>query len=97
MCQLSLLFVVCIFVVYLFVLCLFVCVCVCVCVDLDLVCCGDLVLCLCVCVCVCVGSSSTRPWMDSLDPETLYVSPEQAGQPPLTLPTLEVSDVALVG
>ncbi|XP_034437557.1 CUGBP Elav-like family member 1 isoform X3 [Hippoglossus hippoglossus] len=35
--------------------------------------------------------------MDSLDPETLYVSPEQAGQPPLPLPTLEVSDVALVG
>ncbi|XP_062246441.1 CUGBP Elav-like family member 1 isoform X1 [Platichthys flesus] len=33
--------------------------------------------------------------MDSLDPETLYVSPEQAGKPPL--PTLEISDVALVG
>ncbi|XP_053272103.1 CUGBP Elav-like family member 1 isoform X2 [Pleuronectes platessa] len=35
--------------------------------------------------------------MDSLDPETLYVSPEQAGHPPLPLPTLEISDVALVG
>ncbi|XP_035484430.1 CUGBP Elav-like family member 1 isoform X4 [Scophthalmus maximus] len=35
--------------------------------------------------------------MDSLDPETLYVSPEQTGQPTLPLPTLEVSNVALVG
>ncbi|XP_039985512.1 CUGBP Elav-like family member 1 isoform X4 [Xiphias gladius] len=35
--------------------------------------------------------------MDSVDPETLYVSPEQTGQPALPLPTLEVSNVALVG
>ncbi|XP_040897634.1 CUGBP Elav-like family member 1 isoform X4 [Toxotes jaculatrix] len=35
--------------------------------------------------------------MDSLDPETLYVSPEQAGQPTLPLPSLEVSSTALVG
>lgn len=41
--------------------------------------------------------SSARPWMDSLDPETLYVSPEQTGQTTLPLPNLEVSGVALVG
>ncbi|XP_056268493.1 CUGBP Elav-like family member 1 [Pseudoliparis swirei] len=33
--------------------------------------------------------------MDSLDPETLYVSPEQTGQ--ITLSTSEVSNLALVG
>ncbi|KAF7657845.1 hypothetical protein LDENG_00021240 [Lucifuga dentata] len=33
---------------------------------------------------------SARPWMDSLDPETLYVSPEQTGQP--TLPPSSPED-----
>ncbi|KAF3833335.1 hypothetical protein F7725_027000 [Dissostichus mawsoni] len=33
--------------------------------------------------------------MDSLDPESLYASPEQTGQPHLTLPTSEVSNLAL--
>ncbi|XP_051236135.1 CUGBP Elav-like family member 1 isoform X6 [Dicentrarchus labrax] len=35
--------------------------------------------------------------MDSLDPETLYVSPEQTGQPTLPLPNSEVSNLALGG
>ncbi|XP_042273620.1 CUGBP Elav-like family member 1 isoform X1 [Thunnus albacares] len=35
--------------------------------------------------------------MDSLDPETLYVSPEQAGQPTFPIPTSEVSNLALGG
>ncbi|XP_034414683.1 CUGBP Elav-like family member 1 isoform X4 [Cyclopterus lumpus] len=35
--------------------------------------------------------------MDSLDPETLYVSPEQTGQTTLPLCTSEVSNLALVG
>ncbi|XP_032392696.1 CUGBP Elav-like family member 1 isoform X12 [Etheostoma spectabile] len=35
--------------------------------------------------------------MDSLDPETLYVSPEQTGQPTLPLPSSEVSNLALGG
>ncbi|XP_031733018.1 CUGBP Elav-like family member 1 isoform X8 [Anarrhichthys ocellatus] len=35
--------------------------------------------------------------MDSLDPETLYVSPEQTGPPTLPLSTSEVSNLALVG
>nr|XP_043874521.1 CUGBP Elav-like family member 1 isoform X1 [Solea senegalensis]XP_043874522.1 CUGBP Elav-like family member 1 isoform X1 [Solea senegalensis] len=35
--------------------------------------------------------------MDSLDPETLYVSPEHSGQPTLPLQTVEVSSAALVG
>ncbi|XP_074479262.1 CUGBP Elav-like family member 1 isoform X10 [Sebastes fasciatus] len=35
--------------------------------------------------------------MDSLDPETLYVSPEQTGQPMLPLPTSDVSNLALGG
>ncbi|XP_029312604.1 CUGBP Elav-like family member 1 isoform X5 [Cottoperca gobio] len=35
--------------------------------------------------------------MDSLDPETLYVSPEQTGQPMLPLPTSEASNSALGG
>lgn len=43
------------------------------------------------------SSSSARPWMDSLDPETLYVSPEQTGQATLPLPNLEVSNLALGG
>ncbi|XP_034070995.1 CUGBP Elav-like family member 1 isoform X2 [Gymnodraco acuticeps] len=40
---------------------------------------------------------SARPSMDSLDPESLYASPEQTGQPQLTLPTSEVSNLALGG
>ncbi|XP_033983081.1 CUGBP Elav-like family member 1 isoform X6 [Trematomus bernacchii] len=40
---------------------------------------------------------SARPSMDSLDPESLYASPEQTGQPHLTLPTSEVSNLALGG
>ncbi|XP_036951387.1 CUGBP Elav-like family member 1 isoform X6 [Acanthopagrus latus] len=43
------------------------------------------------------SSSYARPWMDSLDPETLYVSPEQTGQATLPLPNLEVSNLALGG
>ncbi|KAM8762409.1 CUGBP Elav-like family member 1 isoform 9-T10 [Acanthopagrus schlegelii] len=43
------------------------------------------------------SSSCARPWMDSLDPETLYVSPEQTGQATLPLPNLEVSNLALGG
>ncbi|XP_031142687.1 CUGBP Elav-like family member 1 isoform X14 [Sander lucioperca] len=35
--------------------------------------------------------------MDNLDPETLYVSPEQTGQPTLPLPSSEVSNLALGG
>ncbi|XP_078117676.1 CUGBP Elav-like family member 1 isoform X4 [Sander vitreus] len=35
--------------------------------------------------------------MDNLDPETLYVSPEQTGQPTLPLPPSEVSNLALGG
>ncbi|GLD55702.1 CUGBP Elav-like family member 1 isoform X1 [Lates japonicus] len=35
--------------------------------------------------------------MDSLDPETLYASPEQTQQSTLPLPSLEVSSVTLVG
>ncbi|XP_039650551.1 CUGBP Elav-like family member 1 isoform X14 [Perca fluviatilis] len=35
--------------------------------------------------------------MDSLEPETLYVSPEQTGQPTLPLPSSEVSNLALGG
>lgn len=44
-------------------------------------------------LCLYVDSGSPRPWMDSLDPETLYVSPEQAGQPALPLPNSEVSNL----
>lgn len=44
-----------------------------------------------------VSSRSARPWMDSLDSETLYVSPEQTGQPTLPLPNSEVSNLALGG
>ncbi|XP_028455671.1 CUGBP Elav-like family member 1 isoform X7 [Perca flavescens] len=35
--------------------------------------------------------------MDSLEPETLFVSPEQTGQPTLPLPSSEVSNLALGG
>ncbi|XP_028332771.1 CUGBP Elav-like family member 1 isoform X2 [Gouania willdenowi] len=35
--------------------------------------------------------------MDCLDPETLYVSPEQTGQPMLSLPSSEVSSLVLEG
>ncbi|TKS70395.1 CUGBP Elav-like family member 1 [Collichthys lucidus] len=35
--------------------------------------------------------------MDSLDPDTLYVSPEQTGQPTLPLPNSDISNLALGG
>ncbi|KAK0132720.1 hypothetical protein N1851_032389 [Merluccius polli] len=36
------------------------------------------------------SSVSARPWMDSLDPETLYLSPEQHGQPGQAQPELSL-------
>lgn len=48
-------------------------------------------------VSVCSSSSSAKPWMDSLDSETLYVSPEQTGQPTPPLSNPEVSSMALGG
>lgn len=59
--------------------------------------CFALSLCMSVCSCVLcslclyVGSGSARPWMDSLEPETLYVASEQAGLPTLPVSNSEVS------